>query len=145
MRQRRRPIAQMNVVPYIDVMLVLLVIFMVTAPLVQTTTINLPASSQPQAQGKVPDLYVEWQGKNAFSWRKGNENVLITVQGESALVKALKAALPAPSAATASQSSKPVLVFLADEQSRYGEVMDKVDFLREHLPEVQLQLLLKKR
>jgi len=32
-RIRRRPIAEMNVVPYIDVMLVLLVIFMITAPL----------------------------------------------------------------------------------------------------------------
>lgn len=33
-RQRRRPVAEINVVPYIDVMLVLLVIFMVTAPLI---------------------------------------------------------------------------------------------------------------
>ena len=32
---RKRPIAEMNVVPYIDVMLVLLIIFMVTAPLLQ--------------------------------------------------------------------------------------------------------------
>ena len=32
-RQKRRPIAEMNVVPYIDVMLVLLIIFMVTAGL----------------------------------------------------------------------------------------------------------------
>jgi biopolymer transport protein TolR len=34
MRRTRKPINQINVVPYIDVMLVLLVIFMVTAPLV---------------------------------------------------------------------------------------------------------------
>ncbi|HPE58778.1 MAG TPA: ExbD/TolR family protein [Thiolinea sp.] len=34
-RSRRKPMAQMNVVPYIDVMLVLLVIFMVTAPMMQ--------------------------------------------------------------------------------------------------------------
>ena len=33
-RQRRRPVAEINVVPYIDVMLVLLIIFMVTAPLI---------------------------------------------------------------------------------------------------------------
>lgn len=32
-RNRRKPVAEMNVVPYIDVMLVLLVIFMVTAPM----------------------------------------------------------------------------------------------------------------
>ena len=34
-RRQRRIMAQMNVVPYIDVMLVLLVIFMVTAPMMQ--------------------------------------------------------------------------------------------------------------
>ncbi|MBT8073947.1 MAG: protein TolR, partial [Xanthomonadales bacterium] len=32
-RNKRRPMAEINVVPYIDVMLVLLVIFMITAPL----------------------------------------------------------------------------------------------------------------
>ncbi|EIJ34393.1 protein TolR [Thiothrix nivea] len=35
-RRKRRAMSQMNVVPYIDVMLVLLVIFMVTAPMMQT-------------------------------------------------------------------------------------------------------------
>ena len=41
--KRRRAMAEMNVVPYIDVMLVLLVIFMVTAPMLQTgVQINLP-------------------------------------------------------------------------------------------------------
>lgn len=42
-RIRKRPIADINVVPYIDVMLVLLVIFMVTAPLLtQGVRIDLP-------------------------------------------------------------------------------------------------------
>ncbi len=42
-RTRRRPIAEMNVVPYIDVMLVLLVIFMITAPLLtQGVKVELP-------------------------------------------------------------------------------------------------------
>ena len=41
---KRRPMAEINVVPYIDVMLVLLIIFMVTAPmLVQSVPVNLPA------------------------------------------------------------------------------------------------------
>ena len=41
--KRRRAMAEMNVVPYIDVMLVLLVIFMVTAPMLQTgVQIDLP-------------------------------------------------------------------------------------------------------
>ena len=41
--KKRRPIAEINVVPYIDVMLVLLIIFMVTAPLLkQGVDIDLP-------------------------------------------------------------------------------------------------------
>ena len=41
--RRRKPIAEMNVVPYIDVMLVLLVIFMITAPLLtQGVKVDLP-------------------------------------------------------------------------------------------------------
>lgn len=43
MRRVRKPINQINVVPYIDVMLVLLVIFMVTAPLVAPGEIELPS------------------------------------------------------------------------------------------------------
>lgn len=46
---KRRPIAEMNVVPYIDVMLVLLVIFMITAPiLTQGVKVDLPkVASEP--------------------------------------------------------------------------------------------------
>jgi biopolymer transport protein TolR len=45
-RQRKRPMSEINVVPYIDVMLVLLVIFMVTAPLLsQGVKVNLPQAS----------------------------------------------------------------------------------------------------
>lgn len=44
-RSRRRPMSEINVVPYIDVMLVLLVIFMATAPmLIQGIEIALPAA-----------------------------------------------------------------------------------------------------
>jgi len=45
-RQRRAPMAEINVVPYIDVMLVLLVIFMITAPLLsQGVKVDLPEAS----------------------------------------------------------------------------------------------------
>ncbi len=48
-RQKKKQMAEMNVVPYIDVMLVLLVIFMVTAPMMQTgVEIELPeANAEP--------------------------------------------------------------------------------------------------
>jgi len=59
-RQRRRPMAEINVVPYIDVMLVLLVIFMVTAPLItQGVKVDLPqAEAQPQPGDGTPPVVI---------------------------------------------------------------------------------------
>ncbi len=45
-RRKRNVMSDINVVPYIDVMLVLLVIFMVTAPLITTGVIDLPEVSK---------------------------------------------------------------------------------------------------
>ncbi len=42
-RPRRRAMAEMNMVPFIDVMLVLLIIFMVSAPLITTGIVDLPS------------------------------------------------------------------------------------------------------
>ena len=45
-RQRRKPMGEINVVPYIDVMLVLLIIFMITAPmLTQGVKVDLPQAN----------------------------------------------------------------------------------------------------
>ncbi|WP_416308026.1 protein TolR [Neptunicella sp. SCSIO 80796] len=45
-RKKRKPVSEINVVPYIDVMLVLLIIFMVTAPLItQGVKVDLPKAS----------------------------------------------------------------------------------------------------
>jgi biopolymer transport protein TolR len=54
---RRRPVNQINVVPYIDVMLVLLVIFMVSAPLVAPGEIQLPSVGSKLTQAQDP-IYV---------------------------------------------------------------------------------------
>ncbi len=55
-RSRRAPMAEINVTPFVDVMLVLLIIFMVTAPLlVAGVPVNLPESSaKPLEQKKDP-------------------------------------------------------------------------------------------
>jgi biopolymer transport protein TolR len=46
-RKKRRPVAEINVVPYIDVMLVLLIIFMATAPLItHGVKVDLPQMQQ---------------------------------------------------------------------------------------------------
>jgi len=63
----RKPIAEMNVVPYIDVMLVLLVIFMITAPLLtQGVKVELPQASAevipPQPQEPII-VSVDTQGR----------------------------------------------------------------------------------
>ena len=57
-RKRRRPVSEINVVPYIDVMLVLLIIFMVTAPLIsQGVKVDLPkASANPIEQEDNPPI-----------------------------------------------------------------------------------------
>ena len=57
-RVRRRKVAEINVVPYIDVMLVLLIIFMVTAPLItQGVKVDLPkADAEPLSKDSKPPL-----------------------------------------------------------------------------------------
>ncbi|MGV2291330.1 protein TolR [Trinickia sp. YCB016] len=54
----RRAMADINVVPYIDVMLVLLVIFMVTAPLVAPSIVNLPTVGGAAPQQQTPPVVV---------------------------------------------------------------------------------------
>ncbi len=55
-RRRRKPMSEINVVPYIDVMLVLLIVFMVTAPmLTQGVTVELPEAPSEPLDPKVDD------------------------------------------------------------------------------------------
>ena len=53
-RRPRRLMNQINVVPYIDVMLVLLIIFMITAPMINPGQIDLPSVGQNLGQVKAP-------------------------------------------------------------------------------------------
>ncbi|AUH52951.1 protein TolR [Chromobacterium sp. ATCC 53434] len=63
-RRPRRQINQMNVVPYIDVMLVLLVIFMVTAPMFTPGVIDVPSVSEAPAIDVRPlEVTVDAAGK----------------------------------------------------------------------------------
>ena len=55
-RSKRRPMADINVVPYIDVMLVLLIIFMVTAPmLMQGVQVELPTADADPVDNQDPE------------------------------------------------------------------------------------------
>ena len=53
---KRRAMADINVVPYIDVMLVLLIIFMVTAPMISPSVIDLPSVGK---AAKQPDQVIQ--------------------------------------------------------------------------------------
>ena len=66
--KRRKPMAEINVVPYIDVTLVLLIIFMITAPLLQTgVEVDLPqADTAPVEQDNEPPVIVSVDKQGLF-------------------------------------------------------------------------------
>ncbi|MEC7377763.1 MAG: protein TolR [Pseudomonadota bacterium] len=73
---KRKPMSEINVVPYIDVMLVLLVIFMVTAPmLTQGVKVDLPeTTSDPiQAEKDVESIIVSVDANGAYYVEIGDE------------------------------------------------------------------------
>ena len=116
-RRTRRTNAQMNVVPYIDVMLVLLVIFMVVAPMIQTKVLNLPSVAKATA-AQEPPLIVEMdaQGVLRLSQANGTQQFTDTTQ----LIGTLQQSL----------HNKPQPVVLAaDKAVAYGDVMRVMDAL----------------
>jgi biopolymer transport protein TolR len=70
----RRAMADINVVPYIDVMLVLLVIFMVTAPLVAPSIVNLPTVGGAAPQQQTPPVIVNIRADGKMSVRYKDED-----------------------------------------------------------------------
>ncbi|QSP93640.1 protein TolR [Marinobacter salinisoli] len=75
-QHRRKPMSEINVVPYIDVMLVLLIIFMVTAPmLTQGVKVELPeTTSEPiQADKDVESIVVSVDTNGAYYMEIGDE------------------------------------------------------------------------
>ncbi|HEY5679583.1 MAG TPA: protein TolR [Pseudomonadales bacterium] len=76
MAKRRKPMSEINVVPYIDVMLVLLVIFMATAPLLtQGVIVDLPkAPSEPITDRQDDPLVVSIREDGAMFVNLGMQN-----------------------------------------------------------------------
>jgi len=72
---RKRPMSEINVVPYIDVMLVLLIIFMVTAPLMtQGVKVDLPqASAEPVQQTEKEPLIVSVDADGLYYLNVGED------------------------------------------------------------------------
>lgn len=73
--KKRRPIAEINVVPYIDVMLVLLIIFMITAPFVQQgVEVDLPqAAAKSMSPDEAEPVIVSIDKKGDFYLDIGDE------------------------------------------------------------------------
>ncbi|GIK87546.1 MAG: ExbD/TolR family protein [Burkholderiales bacterium] len=120
MRRSRKAINQMNVVPYIDVMLVLLVIFMVTAPLI-TGQVELPTMSS-QASAPVQPLEVTLRPDGTFSLRNTASNVAPVRLSRAELVGRVQAAL-------ALRPDQPVVI-AADRGARYEDVLGVLDLLK---------------
>ena len=118
---RRRAMSDINVVPYIDVMLVLLVIFMVTAPFVNPGVVNLPTVGGAVVQ-PLPPIFLNI-----------NEKEEIKVNKDGQVSKILTRQELGPFARDMSEKSPDQpLVIAADKSIRYEVVMDVMSKLKEN-------------
>ena len=117
--RRHRPIAQINVVPYIDVMLVLLIIFMITAPLVAPGEIQLPTVGSKLTVPTQPlevtlrngTLYLRDRSVNAPEQRVSREDLVARVLARQ------------------QQQDQPVVI-AADRNAKYEDVLGVLDVLQ---------------
>lgn len=130
MRGKRRAMAQMNVVPYIDVMLVLLVIFMVAAPMMQPGVVNLPQVGKAETAPASP-LEITITASGEYSLRDPEGKSTDKQLALDELVSRIKDKL-------ASQAERPVVIS-ADKSVRYEKVLQVMDKLqREQIARVGL-------
>ncbi|MSQ58811.1 MAG: protein TolR [Betaproteobacteria bacterium] len=124
-----RLMSQINVVPYIDVMLVLLVIFMVTAPLISTSYVDLPQISKSNAPPAVPiEVVIKADGKLYMRDKDKGAEKPITLDGLLASIKEKQTRNP----------DQPVVI-AADQSVLYGKVLEVMDALqRNHVKKVGL-------
>ncbi len=120
-RRPRKSINQINVVPYIDVMLVLLVIFMVTAPFINPGQVELPSVGKSSAPPKAPlEVMIKADGTLLLRDRsRAGEGETIT---RARLIDAVKDRIQA-------HKDQPVVIS-ADRQVRYEAVMQVMDALQ---------------
>ncbi|HSV69775.1 MAG TPA: protein TolR [Methylibium sp.] len=116
---RRRTINEINMVPFIDVMLVLLIIFMVSAPLITTGVVDLPSVGQAKRQ---PDKVIEIvvAADESLRLRVDGKDVERTpLAGLAAKVKGLQGG----------NANAPVVI-AADKKVQYEQVVKVMDTLQ---------------
>ena len=123
-QRKRGTMHEINIVPYVDVMLVLLVIFMVTAPLVTPSVIDLPTVDKASAPRVVP-LEVFVKADQAIMVRQRdarggvvNEQSLSRAQ-LAGFIKGLKA-----------KNAELSVLIGGDKNARYESVLQVMDELR---------------
>jgi len=114
----RRTISEINMVPFIDVMLVLLIIFMVTAPLIAPSMIDLPSVGK---AAKQPDQIVQIViGKDeSLELKTSDKTRKLTQREVAAAVKALQTG-----------QTNSAVVISADRSVKYETVVKVMDTLQ---------------
>ena len=135
LHRKRGPINEINVVPYIDVMLVLLVIFMVTAPLITPSVIDLPSVGKASQPRVVPlEVFVKADTGLVVRTRDSSGRILderSVSRGE--LAKVLKSAR--------SKNEELSVLVGGDKNARYEAVLQVMDELRKQgIQKVGLQV-----
>ena len=116
----RRTINEINMVPFIDVMLVLLIIFMVTAPLITPSLVDLPSVGKAKKQ---PDKIVQVI--------VSKDETLEVKSGDKSQALALKDVAPAVLQAQSGQPADSVAVVIsADRNVKYETVVKVMDTLQ---------------
>jgi biopolymer transport protein TolR len=116
--QRRRTMNEINMVPFIDVMLVLLIIFMVTAPLIAPSVIDLPSVGK---GAKPPDQPVQVliRKDEGIDLKVGDKTMSVPLQDLDTSVKQAQGGNPAT----------PVVI-AADKNVKYEVVVNVMDKLK---------------
>lgn len=123
---RQKPIADINVVPYIDVMLVLLVIFMITAPMLsQGVTVDLPkAASQDLKPSDREPIIVSVDRQGVF-YLNINDNPEAPIEPQTLMVRV------AAELQLASQANQKLNVLVKGDQGvEYGKVIAAMSMLK---------------
>ncbi len=121
-RTKHVPMSQINVVPYIDVMLVLLVIFMITAPMMNPGQIDLPSIGKSAAPAVAP-LEVLIRKDTTLALRdhsQGGHEYPVSRDELTLLLKQKQTKNP----------DQPVVIS-ADKSVRYEEVINVMDLLQQ--------------